>query len=360
MGNQKLVSIIIPAYNVENYIDECLESILAQTYSNWEAIVVDDGSKDSTWDHILKIASRDSRFRTYRRDNSGVSATRNFALLEAKGEYIQFVDSDDYIAPEAVETLVHTMEQNAADWVAFQYHRVDEKGQPLEDFEFMEGMVDISTNDKKAELIINPLLDYKIGYEACFKLFKVSIIKKYHIRFLEDCHIGEDLEFNLCYSLYADNILCVKDRLYYYRIRSTSAMGQSGDLDRAFKERLKLVQGFYPVFSQVMGVDSDRYFYPIFYKLMISSSRGYTAKDALQVAKKYGGEFYKKWLSEAMMHKADFKSFYSPEKENLLYHFGLYIHTYLVNNPLGKLYLKVYNIYRLIRRRPAIEKWRMP
>ncbi len=124
----KLVSIIIPAFNVENYIEQCLKSVLAQTYSPIEIIVVDDGSKDNTWKHIEMAMKNDSRIRGFHRDNSGVSATRNFALEQAGGEYICFVDGDDYVAADMVATLVETIEVDSSDWVNCQYHRVDDAG----------------------------------------------------------------------------------------------------------------------------------------------------------------------------------------------------------------------------------------
>ncbi|SDB46613.1 Glycosyltransferase involved in cell wall bisynthesis [Pseudobutyrivibrio sp. YE44] len=360
MEAQKLVSIIIPAYNVENYIDECLESIMSQTYPNWEALVIDDGSTDSTWQHIESFVSKDSRFRAFLRENSGVSATRNFALEQANGAYIQFLDSDDYIVPETLQKAVDAMENTDVDWVSFQHQRINEAGELIDNFDFVQGRIDISSNPKKIDLITNPLLDYKIGYEVWNKLYKASIIQKHHIRFLEDCHIGEDLEFNLCYILFATVINCVDSRLYFYRQRISSAMKQNDTLEKNFEERLKLVKGFYPVLEEVMGQSASYHFYKIFYKLMIGCSQGYTAEDALKVAKEKGGDFYKKWMAEAMQHKSEFKTFYPPEKVKLFYHFGLYIYSCLVDDTWGKLYLKFYNIYRTLRKRPAIEKWQMP
>ncbi len=132
INNEKLVSIIIPAYNVEKYIDECVSSILAQTYRNIEIIVVDDGSTDSTWRHIQNFVSLDSRVKGFHRTNSGVSTTRNFAIEQASGDYISFVDGDDYVSNDMVATMVDTIERDSSDWVNCQYHRTDDSGNLLE------------------------------------------------------------------------------------------------------------------------------------------------------------------------------------------------------------------------------------
>lgn len=113
--SQPIISIIVPVYKVERYLKECLNSIKCQTYSDWECILVDDGSPDGSGKICDEYASIDSRFRVIHRKNGGVSAARNTALVEAKGKYISFVDSDDYIYPCYLETLLNMLEKSGAD-----------------------------------------------------------------------------------------------------------------------------------------------------------------------------------------------------------------------------------------------------
>ena len=157
-SDKKLVTIIVPAYNVENYIEECLQSICNQTYQNIEILVVDDGSTDNTYEVITKVAATDSRIKAFTKPNSGVSSTRNFALQQVAGEYIQFVDGDDTIEPIAVETLLNAMEAGY-DFVNCMYNRVDDKGRfDDEQYSFCCKAMDIDTFDSKVSFIKDELM----------------------------------------------------------------------------------------------------------------------------------------------------------------------------------------------------------
>ena len=110
-----LISVIIPVYKVERYLPRCIDSILSQTYKNIELLLIDDGSPDSSGDICDEYAEKDPRVRMFHKENGGVSSARNLGLDEAKGDYIGFVDSDDYIAPGMYEKLVELIEDNNAD-----------------------------------------------------------------------------------------------------------------------------------------------------------------------------------------------------------------------------------------------------
>lgn len=111
------VSIIIPVYNVDTYLEECLDSVCNQTFSNYEVIIIDDGSTDSSLSIIKRYATNEPKIRFFSQVNSGISATRNKGLKEAKGKYILFVDSDDYILPNALETLWRCAQETNCDIV---------------------------------------------------------------------------------------------------------------------------------------------------------------------------------------------------------------------------------------------------
>ena len=120
----KKVSIIIPAYNVENYIEDCLESILNQTYTNIEVIIVNDGSTDGTLEKITPYADKDKRIIILNQENQGVSATRNNGIEIAKGEYFAFFDADDYIPQNAIELFVKESKETDAEIVVSNFIRI--------------------------------------------------------------------------------------------------------------------------------------------------------------------------------------------------------------------------------------------
>ena len=119
------VSIIVPAYNAQKTIGRCIESILNQTYTDFELLVMDDGSKDETPEIIDRYAAKDARVIAVHKPNSGVSDTRNQALDRASGRYIQFLDADDWISPDATRLFVRAMEDNpTCDMVIADFYRV--------------------------------------------------------------------------------------------------------------------------------------------------------------------------------------------------------------------------------------------
>lgn len=123
-----LISVIIPVYNVEKYLRQCLESVLNQTYTNYEVIMVDDGSTDSSYEICLEYCKKDSRFKAFHKENGGASSARNYALKIASGQYISFVDSDDWIDEDALEQLICKLEENDVDFVFYEAAITDDTG----------------------------------------------------------------------------------------------------------------------------------------------------------------------------------------------------------------------------------------
>ena len=116
MNNKNfLISIIIPVYNVEIYIEQCLDSIKKQSYQNFEVIIVNDGSQDNTESICKKIAQSDARFKYFSKENGGVSSARNFGLDNANGHYITFIDGDDWVDPNHLEILIKSITENNSD-----------------------------------------------------------------------------------------------------------------------------------------------------------------------------------------------------------------------------------------------------
>ena len=146
-----LISIIIPVYNVEDYIRPCLDSILAQTYTNFEAILVDDGSKDGSGRICDEYAVKDSRFVVMHKDNEGVARARITAFEHSKGELITFIDSDDYVSPLYLEELSKPIFEEDADMVSCDFY-YDRSGKISKSTGFLTGMYE---DDKLKDFITN-------------------------------------------------------------------------------------------------------------------------------------------------------------------------------------------------------------
>ncbi len=358
--SNKLVSVIVPAYNVENYIEKSIKSLITQTYNNLEIIVIDDGSSDGTWDRIEALMSKDNRIKGFRLENSGVSNARNYALNKASGDYCMFLDADDSLTEDAVMTLVNEIENNNTDWVNCQYNRLDEEGQLLEEYSFTKGFIDTSDDDKKLSFIRDKLLEYYVGYEVWNKIFRMSVIKDNKLEFIRDCHIGEDLAFNIEYAYYANSISCIENRLYNYLIRSGSAMDNAGALKKSFDESLIIAKGIKNRFEATFnGSIKDKY-YQLFTKIMNHASYGFTAPETASVAETCSDRFfYQKMMEYAVKHKSEFNEFYREDLSKLYWRYCYYILTYLEGNVTGKLYFIFYNLYRRLRKRETIDEWRL-
>ena len=122
-----LISVVIPAYNAGQFLDEILESVLSQTYENWECIIVNDGSMDNTESIAKKWCERDTRFRYFYKENSGVSDTRNLGIKEARGEYIAFLDADDILTPDSLEVRINVLIEQNVDLVATELQHFTDK-----------------------------------------------------------------------------------------------------------------------------------------------------------------------------------------------------------------------------------------
>lgn len=131
MNNSKLVSIIIPVYNIEKYVQKCIESVIEQTYKNIEILVIDDGSIDNSSTICKDMAKKDSRIKVYNKINGGLSDARNYGIKKAKGEYLFFIDGDDYIANDCIEVLLKSLIKEKSDIATTQFIRFYEKDKPI-------------------------------------------------------------------------------------------------------------------------------------------------------------------------------------------------------------------------------------
>lgn len=207
-----MISIIIPVYNAEKYLEKCFSSILNQTYDNFEVICVDDGSIDNSKAICNEWCLKDSRFRYVYQDNEGVSVARNAGVEKAKGEYICFVDADDYIDEHYLEYLLEIIDNHDA--VICDLTRDDGLGE--------KG----SVKEENPQKLIRDVIFERIKHPGlyCF-LYKASIINSYGIRFTEGCIKNEDTEFYIRYLAACKKTIAITSYVgYYYRPNPSSVM----------------------------------------------------------------------------------------------------------------------------------------
>ncbi len=209
----KKVSVIIPVYNDEGLIRRCIESLLRQSYKDTELIIVDDGSDDSTEIICRKFADKNNSVIYHRMKHKGVSSVRNYGLSVCSGDYVMFVDSDDYAANDLIEKMVNGLEEYGdCDMCMCSYMRVIYNNfYPIAKLQ-SSGMVNRDT------YLLNTLKDPGHHYFGVLwnKIFRRKIIMENSIRFHEDITLGEDFVFSLEYLQFVNKINVLDDRLYYY------------------------------------------------------------------------------------------------------------------------------------------------
>lgn len=220
------ISIIVPVYKVEPYLRRCIDSVLNQTYPDFELILVDDGSPDNCGVICDEYAEKDSRIRVIHQKNGGLSAARNAGLDVATGKFIYFLDSDDAIRPNLLETVLPYME-DGNDMVAFHYDNCYPEGRTEPVANHVLGEFDTAELSARKAFVLSVLLTYRMGWEAWSRMFSRDIIEQYHLRFEDNKRIfAEDLYFCLCYCTHARRIVSIPDSLYCYTLREESIMGQ--------------------------------------------------------------------------------------------------------------------------------------
>lgn len=221
----KMVSIIVPIYNVEPYLRECIESVLAQTYQDYELILVDDGSPDGSGAICDEYSGKDQRIRVIHKVNGGLSDARNAGLDAATGKYVYFLDGDDTIEPNLLETAVRHMRDDT-DLVVFHYHHLYADGKKEDCRDHLLGTFLLDSVQKRKDFLITRFLPFKLGWEAWSRMYLREKIEKYALRFADNRKIfAEDLYFCLCYCTHAQKVVSIDDCLYNYRQRDDSIMG---------------------------------------------------------------------------------------------------------------------------------------
>lgn len=214
-GVDEKVTVIVPVYNVEKYIGMCIESIIKQKYKNIEIILVDDGSSDSSGRICDEYAKNDTRIKVLHKENNGVSSARNLGIDNATGNYICFIDGDDYVMDDYVGYMLDLLKKENADISLCNrmFGNFDNK---------QTDRVEISKISGEEALV--SILNYKIPIGVYSKMFKTEILKNNNIKFFEDLFMGEGFNFNVLSFQYAKTVVTSNWKVYYYRRdNSTSA-----------------------------------------------------------------------------------------------------------------------------------------
>ena len=207
-----LISVIVPVHNVERQLERCIKSILAQTYSNFELILINDGSQDKSGYICDFYVHIDSRVKAYHKDNGGASSARNLGIQHAKGDYIVFVDSDDFVDKEYLSAfLVDSLNIDKYTYVIQSLKIFQEGGGLVKKPTFKEGLY---SNDNFSDLFTLNNLS-KNGYTVC-KLYNREIINKNNIRFNAEIRYREDLIFMMTYLLHITNVFISSESNYNY------------------------------------------------------------------------------------------------------------------------------------------------
>lgn len=222
---KELVSVIIPVYNAEKYLQKCMESIIVQTYKNIQIILVDDGSTDGSSELCDCLARQDHRIKVLHKANEGPSETRNAGIEQANGEYILFVDSDDYIEKDLIEKCLDTMKKEDSDVVVFNYVNEDEHGEAISRTEFSPGSYILKSEKDRMEFLIKKQIRYKyMGWCPWNRMFRADLIKDNHILFPSGVNVAEDLGHAMKTALSANKYTVIEDGLYHYITRANSIM----------------------------------------------------------------------------------------------------------------------------------------
>ena len=245
---QPMVSIIVPIYNAEQYLRRCVDSILNQEYTDYELLLVNDGSTDASGDICEEYGDQDPRVIVIQKENTGVSDSRNRALDRARGKYLQFLDSDDWITPDATRLFVRAAEEYGCDMVISDFYRVvGERLSPKGDIE-EEGV--LTREEFAAHMMENPA-DFYYGV-LWNKLYRRDIVEEHKLRMDTDISWCEDFMFNLEYIRYAKVFYALHAPIYYYVKRKGSLASQGINISKTVKRKLNVFEYYNNFYKHVL------------------------------------------------------------------------------------------------------------
>ncbi len=314
-----MISVIIPVYNVKPYLDDCIQSVIRQDYTDFECILVDDGSTDGSSEICDQWAQKDNRIRVIHQPNGGVSAARNRGLDSAKGEYIAFIDSDDWVDADYLSAMADSLKGKEVDLVVSGLSREFVDGSSIRYVPQYSSTFDLDSNHAEDFVMLN---EQSVLYGPYIKLYKNDIIRHHQILFDPQVTYGEDLLFNYLYLEYVRTIACINEIHYHYRTLGSGTL--SGKLrpeqfDTDYRQ-WKVLQSFYQrhnlwsssaqiyLYKRLWGILYDGIFlYPYIKNASILYLKKILSIPEIDALKLYQKNYHcSKWIKKAILYRCYF------------------------------------------------------
>ena len=281
------VSIIVPVYNAEKGLDRCIDSVLKQDFEDFELFLVDDGSEDASGSICDRYAKEDGRIHVIHKENTGVSDSRNQAIGFARGDYLAFLDSDDWLAPDAIGLMVGAAGKSQCDMVITDFYRVSgervsHKGNIPED-----GL--LSQKDFASHMLEKPA-DFYYGV-LWNKLYRRDIVEKHHLRMDTEISWCEDFMFNLEYIRYVKDVYVLRIPVYYYVKTPGSLVSQGMSLSKTIKMKRMVFEYYNKFYKDVFDEeDYEKSRLMVYRFLLDAAGDGIVPPAILPGSKKLGDE----------------------------------------------------------------------
>lgn len=282
-----LVSIIVPVYNAKKTLGRCVESILGQEYSDFELLLIDDGSQDGSSALCDAFGEQDPRIRVIHKENTGVSDSRNVGLSLAQGRYLQFLDSDDWITQDATKALVRAAEEQRCDLVISDFYRVigdrvSHKGDIQEDA--------VLSREEYAAYMMERPADFYYGV-LWNKLYRREIVERYQLRMNPEISWCEDFMFNLEYIRRAETFYALQVPIYYYVKTKGSLANQYMSIPKIIRMKLMIFEYYNCFFKSVLDDEEyERSRLKVYKFLVEAAGDGAVPPAILPGSKKLGDE----------------------------------------------------------------------
>lgn len=289
-GSNKMISIIVPVYNAETFLDNCIQSILAQSYENWELILVNDGSKDGSGEICRRYAADDTRIRYYEKQNGGVSSARNIGLEMAEGEFISFVDSDDTVVFDYCERLLEKMTLETDMVVLGMQYVYPDGTAKLVPSRIHSGLIEYE--DMARQVIDDGTASGFTLHSVCAVLYRADVIKNNSLRFDIALKYNEDGLFNTEYFLHCQKstYVCYGHPVYNYRMNAQSAthtlnMEIYVENMKYIEERLRALEAKFPNYGIAEQIEKRRATVSLSKVCYMAGAKGTTVSDIKKALK---------------------------------------------------------------------------
>ena len=312
-------SIIVPVYNVEDYLPRCINSIINQTYTDFELILVDDGSTDDCSMICDEYAEKDNRIKVIHKENGGVATARNIGIESATGRYITFCDSDDYYKKELLETVYSNLKENDVDLLSYNYdvlHSTGIKRGSNVDI----GIYSIFSPKDTFSLIIKHTFTSFLGWSMCTSFIRAELIHNNDLRVCTSCNnYAEDIGFGLKVLFHTKKVVGIPDSLYVYdRTREQSMMNQSKMIFKC-NEVNEVAFDIWQEFSKTLDDSYYPYYSVIFFQLMYGEYVEMIWKQKIrslpdEIKKIQRKEWYITQTKQVLKNKKIFLDFYDKKQ----------------------------------------------